>query len=123
MKVLRTIPRLHVADLKRSIAFYSDVLGFSVTETWPEEAPTFAIMSRDETQLQLMEMADGAGKGTIYIDTEAHPQDHAALQARVNLNWGPEVFWYGRYEYAFQDPDGHHIIVSSRTDEPLTRSV
>ena len=48
MKFADVTPNLIVSDLDRSLAFYRDVLGFSVFATVPEAAPfVFAWMQRD----------------------------------------------------------------------------
>ena len=31
---------------------------------------------------------------------------------------GPEVYWYGRREFSFQDPDGYAVIISEPTSDP-----
>src|SRR5438034_7751378 len=46
-------PRLHIADFNCSVAFYRDVLGFEVLSTFPEENPSFALLSRDGVGLQI----------------------------------------------------------------------
>jgi len=42
------------------------------------------------------------------------------LKGRVTVEWGPEVYFYQRREFAFRDPDGHLIIISEETDDPVT---
>jgi catechol 2,3-dioxygenase-like lactoylglutathione lyase family enzyme len=39
--------RLPVTDVKRSAAFYSDVLGLHMGTLWPDDRPEFAILNRD----------------------------------------------------------------------------
>ena len=46
-------PRLHTADFRRSVAFYRDVLGFTIEAMFPGENPSFAIMSRDGLAIML----------------------------------------------------------------------
>ena len=38
----------------------------------------------------------------------------------MTIEWGPEVYAYHRREFAFRDPDGHLVIVSEETDDPVT---
>jgi catechol 2,3-dioxygenase-like lactoylglutathione lyase family enzyme len=120
-------PRLHIADYNRSVAFYRDVLGFTVDATFPEENPQFALMSRDSVAIQIG--GPEAKKGpsdpptvTLYLDVEDALAMHEELQGRVAIEWGPEVFFYQRREFAFRDPDGHLIIVSEETDDAPTVS-
>lgn len=54
---LRSIaPFFIVSNLKKSIAFYRDVLGFSVQMTVPEPEPFFALLRRDDAELSLKEI-------------------------------------------------------------------
>ena len=120
-------PRLHIADYARSVAFYRDVLGFTVDATFPEEAPQFALLSRNGVGLQIggpeaKKAASDPPTVTLYLDVEDARQMHAALKDTVTIEWGPDVFFYQRREFAFRDPDGHLIIVSEQTDDPPTVS-
>ena len=49
----RISPFFIVADLERALGFYHDALGFEVRLRYPNEAPFFAIVGRDEAQLLL----------------------------------------------------------------------
>jgi len=116
---------LHTADFRRSVAFYRDVLGFTIEATFPAENPSFAIMSRDGVGLQIGGIDAGKADGerptcTLYFDVTDARALHAALQTRVKIEWGPEVYFYHRREFAFRDPDGHLIILSEETDDPVT---
>jgi catechol 2,3-dioxygenase-like lactoylglutathione lyase family enzyme len=118
------MPRLPVADLDRSIDFYAGLLGFRIGSLWPEEAPAFAILHRDDVCVQFY-VADAAaseatGSGTLSFDVEDANGLHAALCGRVAIEWGPEVYWYGRREFAIRDPDSYRLIFSEETDEPPT---
>ena len=118
-------PRLHVADFQRSLAFYRDVLGFDVETTFPDENPVFAMLSRDRVGIQI---GGPAGKKdpserstvTLYFEVDDARAVHAALKDKVAVEWGPEVFFYQRREFAFRDPDGHLVIISEETDDPPT---
>lgn len=47
-------PNLIVSDVDRSMAFYRDVLGFSVAQTVPDSAPyVFAIVTSGDVQIFL----------------------------------------------------------------------
>lgn len=54
---LRSIaPFFIVSDLKKSLAFYTEALGFSVQVAVPEPEPFFALICRDEVELSLKEI-------------------------------------------------------------------
>ena len=123
-------PRLAVQDLTRTIAFYRDVLGFDVGLLWPDESsPTFTILGRDDVQLQFYVLAKDspsgsnrgtvAGEGVINIETSDVRALHAALIDQVPVEWGPEVYIYGRREFAVRDPSGYLVIFTEESrDDP-----
>lgn len=118
-------PRLPVADLSRTISFYTGVLGFQVSALWPEDKPTFAILDRDKVSLGFFTPDALRGQVTIgtadlYLGTEDVLGLHAAIEDRVKIEWGPEVYFYGRREFAVRDPDGYLLIFTEPTDEPPT---
>jgi len=123
-------PRLAVQDLARTIAFYRDVLGFDVGLLWPDESsPTFTVLGRDDVQLQFYVLARdspsgsnraaAAGEGVINIETSDVRALHAALVGQVPVEWGPEVYTYGRREFAVRDPSGYLVIFTEESrDDP-----
>ncbi|MCB9883428.1 MAG: VOC family protein [Planctomycetes bacterium] len=118
-------PRLHVADLQASLAFYRDVLGFVVTTLIPREEPTFAMLARDRVYLQLGGIGGARRREdrptcTLWIDVHDVAELHGTLAAKATIEWGPEVFFYGRREFAVRDPDGHLVVFSEVTDDPAT---
>ena len=84
MKFTDVTPNLIVADIDRSLAFYRDVLGFSVIATVPDAAPfVFVMLQRDTVQVflnttgsvkdGLPELAERSigGTNTMFIDLQA----------------------------------------------------
>ena len=118
-------PRLHIADFKRSLNFYRDVLGFEVLTLFPEDNPSFALLSRDGVGLQIggvdgYKSVAAPSTCTLYFDVDDALGVHAQVKDRVKIEWGPEVYFYRRREFAFHDPDGHLIIISEETDDAVT---
>ena len=124
MPIVKAIEaRLPVTDVKRSAAFYSDVLGLSVGTLWPDDQPEFAILNRDGLRLQLgVSEKSGVGSCTLCFDVSDATAFHASIKDKVEIDWGPEVYFYHRREFAFRDPDGHTVIVSEVTSDPVTCS-
>jgi catechol 2,3-dioxygenase-like lactoylglutathione lyase family enzyme len=120
----KVIPRLPVVDLKRAIGFYTSILGFKLDLIWPESAPSFAILHRDSASVQFYTAteppAEPVGHATIYFDVDDTHALHAILHGCVPVEWGPEVYWYGRREFAIRDPSGYLLIFSETTDDPPT---
>jgi catechol 2,3-dioxygenase-like lactoylglutathione lyase family enzyme len=112
--------RLPVSDVKRSAAFYSDAFGLHVGALWPEDRPEFAILNRDGLRLQLGVSDDPQGSCTLCFDVTDATALHLKLKDKVSIDWGPEVYFYHRREFAFRDPDGHTVIVSEVTSDPVT---
>ena len=113
-------PNLVVADVERSLAFYRDVLGFSVVTTVPETAPyVFAIVASGDVQINLnapepaiAEYPAFAGRPiggtlTLFIDVDDVRAAHEALQGAVSIVMPLITQWYGLTEFAFTDPDGY----------------
>jgi catechol 2,3-dioxygenase-like lactoylglutathione lyase family enzyme len=121
-RLRRVVPRLHVADLARGIAFYQDRLGFTVGSLWPEHQPAFAILEGQGLQLQLIarEPGDPPGTVTLWIEADDVPAWHAQLKDHMPIAWGPEVYSYQQREFAILDPDGHMLILSEHTTDPPT---
>ncbi len=115
-------PILQVADVDASIAFYRDVLGFSVDLAVPDESgkTVHAELSRNGAALMfapassLSEAARsllGAGV-TLYItdndvDIDAFYEQVRAAGARI-AEPIQDQFW-GDRTFTVQDPDGYHL--------------
>ena len=129
MKFSDVTPNLVVADVERSLAFYRDVLGFSLVTTVPEAAPfAFAWMKRDEVSVFLNSLetirahdAELAarpiqGAASIFIvieaDTIADGVDAmcAAIGSRARLRMPLTDQFYGMREFTIEDLDGYLII-------------
>ena len=110
-----------MTDVKRSAAFYSDVLGLHMGTLWPDDPPEFAILNRDGLRLQLgVSDSSEVGSCTLCFDVTDATALHSKIKEKVEIEWGPEVYFYHRREFAFKDPDGHTVIVSEVTNDPVT---
>lgn len=125
-KFNRVTPNLVVADMEKSLTFYRDVLGFSVSQSVPDKAPfIFAWMKRDNADIflnQNMPPQPGApdlyagkpvGGGTLSLYLAMDGIDH--LYAKVQQHNVPIVIamhkeFYGMREFAVHDPDGYLLI-------------
>lgn len=109
--------RLNVQDVPRSARFYEQLLGFEANVVWPEDAPSFAILSRNGLRVQL---SRGGTASSLWLDVVDIDAFHSLIKQSVAIEWGPEVFFYQRREFAFNDPDGNLIILSEITTDPPT---
>jgi catechol 2,3-dioxygenase-like lactoylglutathione lyase family enzyme len=106
------------------VTFYKEMLGFTVGSLWPEDEPRFVLLDRDGVCVQFyvanQSKGEAVGDGTLSFEVNDAKAEHAALDGRVPIEWGPEVYWYGRREFAIRDPSGYLIIVSEVTTDPPT---
>lgn len=124
MQFLKATPRLPVADLARTIDFYIRTFGDHVASVWPKVAPNFVILENDNVEIQFYVPEGLAGEpsrqGTISFDVSDARAIHRSLEGHLTVEWGPEVYWYGRLEFAVCDPNGYMIILSEKTADPPT---
>jgi uncharacterized glyoxalase superfamily protein PhnB len=113
---------LTVKDLAASLAWYRDVLGFTVARTFDRGGPMFAASLRAGTVAILLTQDDGAkgfdrtkGDGISLRLTTAQNIDQLAkgirerggtLDAEPVDGWGARVF-------RLRDPDGFKLVISS----------
>ncbi len=125
-ELIDVIPRLPVANLDRTVAFYRDTLGFEVDVLWPADDPTFVILSRDEVSVGFYVFGNGRsgtiGYAELYLEVENVVALHKGMAGTVAIEWGPEVYSYGRREFAIRDPDQYVIIFTEPTDDQATTS-
>jgi catechol 2,3-dioxygenase-like lactoylglutathione lyase family enzyme len=123
MKTMKAVtPRLKTTDLTRAIAFYGDILGMKPAVLWPKGRPTFCIVERDGVRIGFNQ-SSSASPIDLDLEVEGVLAWHETLKGRVSIEWGPEVFSYGRREFAFRDPDGNLVILAEPTNDPPTCEV
>jgi catechol 2,3-dioxygenase-like lactoylglutathione lyase family enzyme len=120
-------PNLIVASVERSLAFYRDVLGFTVETTVPAAEPyVFAIVVSGPVQIYLNAPEPAiaeypafkdrpiGGTLTLFMEVADIHGIHASLKDRVPVVMPLEKKWYGVTEFAFTDPDGYVITLAER---------
>lgn len=125
MPRIKTIEaRLPVADVERSAIFFRNTLAFQVETLWPQANPEFAILKRDGLRLQVgKDERIGISlncSATLWLDVEDLAALHSEIQNQTSIEWGPEVYSYGRREFGFRDPDGNWVILSEVLHDPPT---
>lgn len=134
-------PNLLVTDMRASLAFYCDLLGFSVAFTVDDakgfsmgevrEGTVFASLKWEGHEIMLQTAASlaadlpehftstsTAGRaGTLYL----RGYDPAPLEPRLPNGVrvkGPELAWYGMNEMYVRDPDGHLLCLGAPLGGP-----
>jgi uncharacterized glyoxalase superfamily protein PhnB len=123
-------PLLMVRNLKESIDFYADVLGFTVNATWPEEDPYWASLSAGAASLMLNYVGDPHAhedgeephshepefNGLLYFEPSGSLEElHARIRASVPSCGEIEVQPYGMKEFSVTDPNGYHLTFGVST--------
>jgi lactoylglutathione lyase len=114
---------LTATDLQRSLAWYRDVLGFTVDQQYEREGTVRAVSLKAGTVRILLGQDDGAkgwdrkkGEGISLMITTAQDVDELAARIKerggtlesepMDMPWGPRMF-------RVQDPDGFKLAISS----------
>jgi len=107
-------PVFYVADLAAARDFYRDALGFAVDTCWPDDGdPRVLILDRGEAHLMFVREDDGeklSRRAEVRIETPGVAALHKKLAPKVTMEWGPEVYFYGRREFSIRDPNGVSVI-------------
>src|SRR5215510_2392208 len=118
-------PSFTVNDLDRSVAWYRDVLGFGVEETWKDDGKVIAVSLR-AGDVSFMIGQDDWKKGRdrkkgegfrIYCETKKNVDDLAKkIESKGGrLDSGPTDQPWGVRDITLTDPDGFKITIARPT--------
>lgn len=121
---LRSIaPSITVNDLQASLAFYRDIVGFTVADEWEHEGKLMGVSLVAGSARLLLGQDDGAkgqdrvkGVGCrLYLNTA---QDIDQIAETIKAHGGtlesePADMPWGSRAFSMVDPDGFQITVSS----------
>jgi catechol 2,3-dioxygenase-like lactoylglutathione lyase family enzyme len=126
MKFNKLVPELTVSNLKKSLEFYVNLLGFKVE--YEREENKFAFLSfqgsqimleevkkvKDPWQLSSLEFPFGRGVNFQFEVKDLKPLLKALKENNHKLHVGPQESWYrkgkallGQKEFLVLDPDGY----------------
>lgn len=122
--VIQITPFMHVTDLERALAFFTDVLGF---ETLFRSAD-YAYVQRESAAIRILQSrgAEGAPPGNrrfaYYVDVRDVDALHAELKPRLDTLpagdvHGPADKPYGQRELLVLAPDGNLIAFGQAISE------
>jgi lactoylglutathione lyase len=125
--VKKLTPNLVVSNVERSVAFYCDILGFTLTQKVPDDSPlVFATVASGDCEIFLNAPEPAlaeypafksraiGGTLTLFMEVERIKSLHDALAGRVTVVMPLEHKWYGVTEFAITDPDGYVITFAER---------
>ena len=130
MRMNDLIPMLMCDDTQQSIAFYTEMLGFSVTGRMDDVGKSgWASLNQGATQIMLASPHGGSTPVKVegrypQMVLYFYPDDvealHADLQSKGCLVSDLVVRFYGMKEFELLDPSGHVLVFGQDTDEPPT---
>lgn len=127
MRLNRLTPMLGVTDLKRTMAFYCDELGFRCIGTVGETDPVWCHLERDGVRLMFNRPPEMTGLPRPVRDFQifyAYTDDVAGLHAAWKAKGLPvtdlRVTVYQMKEFELRDPDGYWLWFGESTTEPPT---
>jgi catechol 2,3-dioxygenase-like lactoylglutathione lyase family enzyme len=113
----RILPCLLVADMRETLAFYVERLGFVQTGYYPIESnPIRTEVRRDDVAIILFTEAAYAQadapsfSGALYIFPESVDRLADELRGKIPFAWGPHETEFGLREFAIRDPNGYLLI-------------
>lgn len=104
-----TRPVFFVADVKRALAFYIDMVGF--VKAWPlgEEDWTVCQVNRGECEIILCQDATRSDRGRLFIELTS--EGLAALRREFAERAVPtRETWWGYDTLQVDDPDGNELL-------------
>ena len=117
---------LTVNDIRKSLAWYRDVVGFTVDQEYEREGKLIAIALKAGAVRLMIDQDDGAqgfdrvkGVGfSVYITT-AQNVDELANQIKavgVKLESEPADMPWGARLFRLKDPDGFRLVIASERE-------
>ena len=129
MKLKDLIPMLMCEDTQESIRFYTEVLGFKVTDRMDDVGKSgWASLNHGPIQLMLAspnyipkpQKVDGRySQAMFYFYPENVEQLHADVRAKGYETTDLVVRFYGMKEFEMLDPSGHVVVFGQETDEAV----
>ena len=111
MKLTELRPMLWTEDLKGSVDFYVNVLGFTCDEISEEWG--WASLSKDDVALMLARPNQHTPyekigfSGSFYFNTDDVDALWSDLKDKARVCYGIEDFYYGMREFAIYDNNGY----------------
>ena len=118
-----------VENVAETVAFYRDVLGFTLIMSVPEDHPVdWALMQRGEVEVMfqaraslteevpLFEGLPIGGALTFYIDMQGVEALYQQIRAQVQVVQDLQTTFYGKREFAIADCNGFILTFAEGAD-------
>lgn len=128
MRLQRMVPMLAVKDIRKSVEFYCDALGFHMESTRDKlEEWNWAYLTNGSIHLMLsgrLEQPEGTVPEDEPEDTTSYyfyPDDLAVFHQALTIQGYPVsdlyVTFYGMKEFWLTDPDGHLLTFGEQAQD------
>jgi len=116
------LPVLRVADMQRSVDFYTRVLGFRSCWRSPGDGDGENCMIQSGRVEVLLSTGSHLGKapgfaGTLYFNMDGVADFYARVKDQVEIAWPLENMDYGTREFGIHDPDGYLLAFSEERSD------
>ena len=127
MRLESLVPMLGVTDIRRTIEFYRDALGFEVQSDFAHDGNLrWAMVRAGGTEVMFAQLDDhhesgrtGRHQVILYFYTDGVDVLRSRL---VDAGYSPSesrVTFYRMKEFELDDPDGYRLWFAQDTDEPM----
>lgn len=109
----KIVPVLKVADLKRAVDFYRDILDFTVCWQSANDGGENCMIQAGDTALLLSTGSQLSGTpqftGTLYFHISGVHDFFERIKNKVEIVWPLEKMDYGQMEFGIRDRDGYTL--------------
>ncbi|MCS5422240.1 MULTISPECIES: VOC family protein [Psychrilyobacter] len=131
MKLKKLMPNMIVNDVRETVEFYGEILGFKLNMAVPENTETienelkedktysYAMVSRDEVCIMfvkkgvfeedrlLLKDEPIGGSVSFYIDVDDVNEIYSSVKDRADIVIDLRTAWYGMEEFYMRDCNGY----------------
>lgn len=116
MKLEKSITILYSIDIPRSLAYYTEKLGFEQKWEW-DSPPTFGGVAKDDVEIFFCERNQGHPGTWLCIVLDNVDEYYESIKEKgANIIALPESKEWNMREMLVQDPDGHIIRFGNRIE-------
>ena len=109
----KLIPMMESDDMKDTIDFYTQTLGFQVHDIGENETGIFwCSLFRDDAEIMFTDRnvhskeKKATFNGVLYFYPDSVDTLWEELKDKVQVEWKPQDFGYGMYDFAIRDNNG-----------------
>jgi uncharacterized glyoxalase superfamily protein PhnB len=118
----KIMPVLRVADLTRSLEWYTCQMGFELCWRSPNDGGgENCMLQTDDVRIMLSTGSHLGDKpqfsGTLYFETTGVRDFYDRIKDDVEIVWPLEAMDYGTLEFGIRDPDGYTLAFAEQAEE------